>query len=152
MNTLFGKEKVEDVKEETNKEVTVWTHINGLQKGNYTFDENNVNSYSPWIVNKHLAQYIETLQIAIDMNTNYQITPKMHYDYVFNSMPSGKLPFKKWLKKDDKNKKEMKLIEDAANRFHVSFQKMKQYWSILSEADRKIIIEKYVYPDKNSKL
>jgi hypothetical protein len=75
----------------------------------------------------------------------------MQHDYLFYSIPK-KIRRKKWLKKSDEEKREIKILEDVANTIGYNFNKTRAFWKVLSEPQRKEFLTTYVYPDsKNEK-
>jgi len=86
------------------------------------------------------------------MNQCYNLEKKMQHDYFFYAVPK-KIRRKKWLKKSDEEKQEIKILEDVAEVIGYNFLKTKAFWKVLSEPQRKEFLSKYVYPDaKDLKL
>lgn len=53
--------------------------------------------YAPWIVNKSLAYFADTVLFANDMNMNYHLDHKLQYHYLINSVrPRNR--YEKWVK------------------------------------------------------
>lgn len=71
--------------------------INYLKKGIIT--EDNQKDYNPWIVNKALSYFPETILYAQEMNIKPHLDNKMQYDYYIGIIRKGKR-FSKWAKKD----------------------------------------------------
>jgi hypothetical protein len=78
---------------------------------------------------------------------------QMQHDYLFYSVPKRKR-FKKdgWLKKTSGERNELKIIEDTARATNYSIAKTKQFMNMLTDSQRKELLERVVYPDsKNAK-
>ena len=55
-----------------------------------------------------------------------------------------------WLKRSDAEKKEMKVLKDVARVVQFNLKRTRQFWSVLSESERKQFLETYVYPDSRN--
>jgi hypothetical protein len=119
---------------------------------NYLFDDITAKEYTPFTVNRAFSIHIDTLHHASTMNQCYNLEKKMQHDYFFYAVPK-KVRRKKWLKKSDEEKQEIKILEDVAEVIGYNFLKTKAFWKVLSEPQRKEFLAKYVYPDaKDLKL
>jgi hypothetical protein len=56
-------------------------------------------NYPPFIINKCLANFIDTIMHVNEMNVKYHIDKKLHYDYLLNSVRKNKR-FSPWSKKE----------------------------------------------------
>ena len=65
--------------------------------------------YVPFIVNRGLGYFQDTVMLANEMNVNCHIDNKMQYDFLKNTVRKRKR-FSKWLKSDDDKKIDL-LIE-----------------------------------------
>jgi len=65
--------------------------------------------YVPFIVNRGLGYFQDTIMLANEMNVNCHIDNKMQYDFLKNTVRKRKR-FSKWLKSDDDKKIDL-LIE-----------------------------------------
>jgi hypothetical protein len=119
---------------------------------NYLFDDITAKEYTPFTVNRAFSIHIDTLHHASTMNQCYNLEKKMQHDYFFYAVPK-KVRRKKWLKKSDEEKQEIKILEDVAEVIGYNSLKTKAFWKVLSEPQRKEFLSKYVYPDaKDLKL
>lgn len=91
------------------------------------FDEK---EYNPFIVNKGLSLFPDTILYANDVNMYHQMPNRAQYRYLINSIRKGKR-YAKWPKKDGLHN-DIELISEA---FNLSYTKAKEYLSILSDDD-----------------
>lgn len=92
-------------------------------------DELAEKSYQPYLTNKAFSQYIDTVMYANEMNIRHNITNKLQYDYLLNSIRAQKR-FSKWAKKDESD--DIYVIKEY---FKYSYSKAYQALSILSSQD-----------------
>lgn len=154
LSTLFGTVVVKpDVQEQSGPNVNIWSFVNSLsQDKDYLFSEETEKQYTAFTVNKAFSIHIDTLHHAAVMNQAYNLDKKMQHDYYFYALPK-KVRRKKWFKKSDEEKAEIKVIEDVANVIQYNFIKAKAFWKTLNESQRKAFLSTYVYPNsKNEKL
>jgi len=154
LSTLFGQVEIKpEAVEEWGKGINVWSFVNSLSEDkNYLFDDNTAKEYNPHTVNRAFSIHIDTLHHASLMNRCYNVDKKMQHDYYFYSLPK-KVRRKKWLKKSDEEKREIKILEDVANTIGYNIIKAKAFWKVLTEQQRKQFLATYVYPDsKNDRV
>lgn len=154
VSTLFGTVVIKpEVEENTGPSINIWSFVNTLSEDkNYLYDEDTEKQYTPFTVNKAFSIHLDTLHHAAVMNQCYNLDKKMQHDYYFYSLPK-KVRRKKWLKKTDQEKAEIKVIEDVANVIQYNFIKTKAFWKTLTPLQRKEFLNKYVYPDsRNEKV
>jgi len=89
--------------------------------------------YVPFIVNRGLGYFQDTIMLANEMNVNCHIDNKMQYDFLKNTVRKRKR-FSKWLKSDDDKKIDL-LIEY----FGYSRSVAKSVFDLFSEDDIKNI-------------
>lgn len=75
-------------------------------KENY-FDEHTESAYIPFIINRHLSLFQDTVLWANDINIHSDIPKGIQYQFLLNSIPKRKR-FAKWNKKSDND--DIKLI------------------------------------------
>jgi len=155
LSTLFGQVEIkpEVVEENWGSGANIWSFVNSISDDkNYLFDDITSKEYTPFTVNRAFSIHIDTLHHASTMNQCYNLEKKMQHDYFFYAV-SKKVRRKKWLKKSDEEKQEIKILEDVAEVIGYNFLKTKAFWKVLSEPQRKEFLSKYVYPDaKDLKL
>lgn len=66
-------------------------------KVNVMVDDIAEKQYLPFIVNRGLSYFLETVLYANEMNQNYHLDERLQFDYLINSV-SRKRRFSKWLK------------------------------------------------------
>jgi hypothetical protein len=57
-------------------------------------------SYNPWIINKGMSYYVDTIFYANEINSRAQVDKIMQNDYYINSIRPGKR-YSKWFKKEE---------------------------------------------------
>lgn len=99
-------------------------------------DELSENLYQPYIVNKALSYFPDTIFFANQMNQSHLVDSKLQYEYLLNSIVPKKR-FSKWAKREDNDEIEMIKLY-----FNYSDTKAHQIYNILSsEQKEKIRIE-----------
>ena len=56
-------------------------------------------SYSPFMVNRGLSYYRDTVMFANEMNKYHSVDKKLQYDFFINIVRAQKRPYSKWFKK-----------------------------------------------------
>ena len=74
-----------------------------LTKKNFMIDEQSEKDYVPFIVNRGLGYFADTVLLANEMNVNCHVDSKMQYDFLRGTVKKRKR-FSKWLKADDDKK------------------------------------------------
>lgn len=92
--------------------------------------------YSPFMVNRGLSYFYDTVLWANEMNQNHQIPKKWQFQFLLNSIPRKKR-FSKWHKRTEE--KTLKLVMEFYN---YSSEKAKQALTVLTEEQLKTIEEK----------
>lgn len=67
--------------------------------------------YPPFMVNRGLSYFIDTIMLANEMNTRFDMSKKMQYDFLYHSVRKKKR-FSKWFKKA-KDNEDIELIKEA---------------------------------------
>lgn len=99
-------------------------------------DELAEKGYAPFIVNKSLSYFPDTLLYANEVNMLAHIDNKLQYHYLLNSIRPAKR-FSKWAKKEDSDD-----LEVVKEYYGYSNDKAYQALSILSKDQLKLIKEK----------
>jgi len=68
----------------------------------YIFTEEEQSEYQPFLINRGLSFYTDTLGYAEVMNRSFSVDKKLQYDYLFHSVPKKKR-FSPWPKKAKEN-------------------------------------------------
>jgi len=90
-------------------------------------DPNSKGEYSPYIINRCLSGFVDTIMYSNEMNMNPQLDKKLQYDFFLNSIRTRKR-FSPWLRKE-----EIKDIEVIKSYYGYSNEKAKQSLSILNK-------------------
>lgn len=67
--------------------------------------------YPPFMVNRGLSYFIDTIMLANEMNTRFDMSKKMQYDFLYHGVRKKKR-FSKWFKKA-KDNEDIELIKEA---------------------------------------
>lgn len=82
--------------------------------------------YVPWIINKSLSYFIDTVSLANEMNLRHQLSHKYQYDFLRLIVRKRKR-FAKWHKSDEDLS-----LEIIMEYYKCSLSKAKQYVKVLS--------------------
>lgn len=93
--------------------------------------------YSPFLINRSLSFFADTVLYANEMNRYPDVPKKSQFQYYLNSIPKRKR-YSKWFKKDAETKS-MALVMEY---FDYSSEKAKEALKILSNEQLKLIEEK----------
>ena len=92
--------------------------------------------YPPFIVNKCLSGFIDTVMFANEMNVNHQLPSRLQYDFFINTVRKRKR-FSPWLKKDKIND-----LDAVKSYYGYSNEKAQQALKILTKEQISFIKEK----------
>jgi len=151
-STLFGRVKAAPVEVEVEKKFNVFNFINDINFGKQDLlAEDTQSEFDPYTVNRAMTIFPDTFAAGEFMNLNYHLDKRMQHDYLFYSVQKRKR-WKEggWLKRSDAEKKEMKVLKDVARVVNFNLKRTRQFWSVLSEPERKQFLETYVYPDSRN--
>lgn len=110
-----------------------------LQTKTYNMNEENEEEYVPWVANRALSVYPDTLFHAQEMNLYPHMTKRMQYDYLFHAIRPAKRPFVQYPK--NKGGDNMSLIMEA---YGYSPEKAREALSILTDEQIEEIRKMYV--------
>ena len=97
----------------------------------------NEKDYVPFVVNKALSAYIDTILYAAEMNINHGLDPQMQHDYIFYSVRKAKRSYQPWLKnQNDATINAIKMYFDCSNK------KAKETINTLTDDQIKEILDK----------
>ena len=100
-----------------------------LQNNDYQLTtEDDEKNYNPFVVNKVLSGYIDTVYLSNMTNLSSHLDNKMQYDFFFHSIRKYKRKYSKWLKS-----KEVENINIIKEYYNISLNKAKEVLLILSE-------------------
>ena len=92
--------------------------------------------YNPFMTNRGLSQFRDTVLFAQEMNRYGQfLSPKMQYDFYRLGITHKKKRFAKWHKPD-----KLEEIEMLARHFNINIRVLENYVSLMSETDYATLI------------
>ena len=94
-----------------------------------TEDEQVEKGYTPFVVNRCLSYFPDTIIHSNIMNENCHVDKKMQYDYYLSSIRKRKR-FSKWLKQEESEK-----IDTIKEYFGYSNEKAKDIEDLISDSD-----------------
>lgn len=98
-------------------------------------DELGEKSYQPYLVNKALSYFTDTLLYANEMNKYSFLDNKMQYEYLLSSIRPNKR-FSKWVKKT-----EDKSVQAVSQYYKVSMKRAEEYIRVLKQEDLHRIVQ-----------
>jgi hypothetical protein len=108
-----------------------------LESINYTKEDildPNGKDYVPFIVNKSLSYFMDTVAYANEMNKYPFLDKRMQYDYLKGSIRKRKR-FSGWVKKDKSD-----VIDAIIKYYDVSYRKASEYEKLLTEDQKQEIL------------
>lgn len=100
-------------------------------------DEYAEKEYEPFLANRALSYYTDTLLYANEMNKHSSLDNKMQYEYLLHSVRQGKR-YSKWAKKTESD--ELKAISLF---YQVNMRVAQQYLKLLSDKDKQELVLEY---------
>lgn len=91
--------------------------------------------YVPFIVNKSLSYFMDTVAYANEMNKHPFLDKRMQYDYLKGSIRKRKR-FSGWVKKDKSD-----VIDAIIKYYNVSYRKATEYERLLTEDQKQEILK-----------
>ena len=111
----------------------------------YIYSDDTKKEYVPYIINKSLSSFIDTVFYANEMNMLPDLDSRLQYDYFINSIRKSKR-FSSWYKRNKDDELKITIVQKF---YGYSRSKAKEALSILSDDQFKIIKEKIEKGDKN---
>ncbi len=102
--------------------------------------------YNPFMVNRALSQFYDTCMFAQEMNASFGLTNRMQYDFLRHSVQPKKKRFAKWYKPEKDAQ-----ISAMCQVFGISLDVARQYVSLISKEELKLIMEKTYTGGRNAK-
>lgn len=106
-----------------------------LTKDNLINDVEDEKKYQPFLVNRGLSYYTDTVFYAQIMNEKSYLDKKMQYEYYMNIVPPKKR-YSKWHKPEDTH-----ILDCIKKVYNYSTEKAKYVCDILDEKSKKHIID-----------
>ena len=94
-------------------------------------DESAIDTYNPFIINRALSYFDDTVLIANEMNLRHGIDKDQQYTFLFNAVSKRKR-FAKWAKKEEDTS--VQLISEA---YYISTKEAESYKALLSKEQLK---------------
>lgn len=98
------------------------------------YDDQTSSQYIPYVVNKALSYYPDTILYAQEMNLYPSLDSDMQYYYLLNTVKKSKRQYVKWMKKEKSDD-----LEAVSDYFNCSHEKAKVALKILSEEQLQVI-------------
>jgi hypothetical protein len=109
LDVTLQKRTPEVVVEKQKKLAYDWRYENSINSGKEPISlENQEFKYEKWRTNTALANHLDTIIDANQMNLNYHLTDQMHYDYLFYSVRKKKRFGSKKSERDKQLEREQK--------------------------------------------
>ena len=117
-----------------------FTYVNEITNGkkNIMVDDIAEKAYNPFMVNRGLSYFHDTVLMANEMNRYHQIDKRLQFDFLINLVRKKKR-FSKWLKTEENSE-----IEVIKEYYGYSNEKARQIHSLLS-SDQINELKKKVY-------
>ena len=94
-----------------------------------TDDESVEKEYTPFVINRCLSYFVDTILYANEMNQRNQLSKKMQFDYLLNSIRKNKR-YSKWLKRE--SEKNLDIVKEF---YGYSDAKAREILDIITEDD-----------------
>lgn len=105
-------------------------YVNSIlrSKENLIIDDISESEYNPFLTNRALSYYPDTIMYAQEMNMCKQLDNKLQYSYLINTVRSSYRKYNKWFKSSEES--DIKVIIDY---YGISYQKARIALGILSK-------------------
>lgn len=107
-------------------------------KTNHMCEEGDDKNYVPYIVNRALSYYMDTVLLANEINMIPYMSKKAQYEFFLNTVVGKKRPFRPWLKKN-----EFEDLELVKMHYGYSNEKAKTALSLLTQEQVDYLKQKY---------
>jgi hypothetical protein len=145
MLNVLGEERKEEKAEVVAKKGYDWRYENSINNGKQPLDlsGNLEHKYSQWRTNIALSNFSDTISQANDMNTNYHISDRLHYEYFYYSVRKRN----RWASAADKvaqkkQEQEQELLSLIQHYYKYNIERAKEALKILSKDQIDIIRKK----------
>ena len=99
--------------------------------------ESDEKDYTPFIINRGMSYFYDTVMIAAEMNLNHTIPKQWQYDFYKHAIQPKKKRFAKWAKPE-----EDALIDMISVAYQVNRRRAIEIRTLLSDSDVKFLKEK----------
>jgi hypothetical protein len=125
-------------------ELKDWLNSINQTKKNIIDDDNDVEKeYPPFIINKCMSGFMDTVLIANEMNIHSELPKKMQYDFFINIVRPKKR-FSPWLRKE-----KIDTLELVKKYYHYNDEKARSALKLLSEEQLEFIKQRMKTGGKN---
>lgn len=112
--------------------------VNSINNGKYIMDDDTKEqAYTPFLVNRALSYFPDTILVANRVNTIHESDHKLQYDYLINTIKPRKR-FSKWAKRHEDSD-----IDLIMEHYNYSYTKAVHALSLLTEPQLESIKNKY---------
>lgn len=101
--------------------------INQSKKNLIRDEGRGASEYAPYLMNKGLSQFSDTVMFANEMNIRHHMDRQMQYEFLLHSVRPRKR-MAKWAKKDD-----AEMVQSIADLFCCSIKKAEQIRGVLGD-------------------
>ncbi len=106
-------------------------------------DEREEKQYAPYVINRCLSYFPDTIFLVNSMNCIPNVDKRMHYEFLLTSVRKRKR-FSKWLKKEQDER-----LDWIKEYYNLSDKKAREYISFLTDEQIEDIKSRTTYGDKN---
>ena len=110
--------------------------INSTKKNLIREEGRGASEYAPYLMNKGLSQFPDTIMLANEMNMRHHMDKQMQYEFLLHSVRPRKR-FAKWAKKED-----AEIVQTIADMFGCSIRKAEEIRSVIGSKVTDQILEK----------
>lgn len=110
--------------------------INSTKKNLIRDEGRGASEYAPYLMNKGLSQFPDTIMLANEMNMRHHTDKQMQYEFLFHSVRPRKR-FAKWAKKED-----AEIVQTIADMFGCSIRKAEEIRAVIGSKKTDEILEK----------
>jgi len=112
------------------KKVKLFDFLGDISYGKqYLLKPDTESEYVPFMINRGLAQHLDTILLAGEMNKMPHLSKRMHHDFLFYSVDPRKR-YGKWVKADTTNEEEIAAVQKM---FGCNREIALQYLTVLSK-------------------
>lgn len=110
--------------------------INITKKNLIREEGRGASEYAPYLMNKGLSQFADTVMHANEMNTRWHMDKQMQYEFLIHSIRPRKR-MSKWAKKED-----AEIVQTIADMFGCSIRKAEEIRAVIGSKKTDEILEK----------
>jgi len=117
------------------KEPSLFDYLSDISTNkNYIFDPNDTNkNYNAFMINRGLAQHLDTIMLANELNKRSGLSKLMHHDFLFYAVDAKKR-YGKWAKADTTD---FDLLDYLKEKYQINHNVALDYMSLLDKTELK---------------